>query len=178
LPSGFFPWITDELCFFLDPTNKQDTGLLFVKPNGEIAPVVPRSQPTQADYDALPHSWRNDCFHYIRAIITIVMFNLNKPHFVTGRKIVYEETQWLLSLLEKLLVENPNSSLMKDFIQNLATKILPASPFSLAAKSALIAYQVSVKNMHLETKIEFIIKQIISVCDKQVEGINVSWDNS
>lgn len=177
LPSGSFPWITDELCYFLDPSNKQDASLLFVKPNGEIAPIVPRTQPTQADYDSLPQSWRSDCFNYVRAVITIVMFNLNKPHFITGRKIVYEETRLLLLMLEKLLLENPNSELLKDFIKNLVSKILPASPFSLAAKSALIAYQVSIKNMHLETKIEFIIKEIIAACDKQVEGIAVSWNN-
>ncbi len=54
LVAGQFPWVQAEYPYFLDPANKHDASLLFVKPNGEIAPLAPKTALTQADFDDLP----------------------------------------------------------------------------------------------------------------------------
>ncbi len=176
LQNGTFPWDIQEFNYFLDPTDKQDVQLLYVKPNGEIAPTTPITQLTQADYTALPSTWRNDGFNYLRAIVTIVMFKLNYKHFVTGRHIVYSKTTRDVGTLEKLLIENPNSTIIPDFVENLVNKILPSAPFSLAAKSALIAYQPNHPDQFFKDTINKIIIKIIEMVDNEVSKILIDWN--
>jgi len=176
ITNGTFPWDVVELAYFLDPTNKQDTKLLYVKPNGEIAPSTPITELSQEDYDALPNSWRNNGFNYLRAIITIVMFNLNYRHFITGRYIVYSETTREMGILEKLLIENLTSEIIPNLVENISNKVLPSSPFSLAAKSALIAYQSKHPNQSVKDVIERIKSKILLNVENEVNKITIDWN--
>jgi hypothetical protein len=171
-----FPWATIEFPFFLDPTDPLDANLLYVKPNGEIAPNTPKTQLTKTDYDLLPTTWRSDGFNYLRAIITIVMYNLNYKHFKTGRYIVYSSTTEELTNLELLLIENNKSKLLPKLIKNLAIKVLPSASFSLAAKSAILAYQSSHPDRGVKDAMNKIAKSILDFAEEEVNKITIDWN--
>jgi hypothetical protein len=65
LTSTQYPWTNNEFCYFLDPANKYDASLLMVRPNGEIAPLAPKTQLNQSDFDGLPGTWNNTGFNYL-----------------------------------------------------------------------------------------------------------------
>ncbi len=176
LSKGAFAWVVPEYSYFLDPTEKEDTRLLYVKPNGEIAPTTPKTQLTPADFSSLPHSWRGNGFNYLRAIITIQLYNLNYKHFVTGRAIVYTETSNAIKLIEMAMTENPTSAVLRQLIDNLVTKIFPSAPFSLAAKSALIAYQSSHINPQIQASMQSILSSILAKVDAAVNSITIDWN--
>lgn len=176
LLTGGFAWVDQEFSYFLDPTDKLDTQLLFVKPNGEIAPTTPRTQLTPTDYSNLPSTWRNDGFNYLRSIVTIELYNLNYKNFVTGRAIVYDETQRAIRILEMLLVENPGSLVIPEFVGNLVNKILPSAAFSLAAKSALIAYQSNHPSPQIQASMQSMISNILNKVDSEVNTLIIDWN--
>ena len=150
LATSQLPWNTVEFPYFLDPTNKHDASLLMVKPNGEITPRTPYTLLSDADYNGLPNTWRNDGFNYLRSIVTIQMFRLDDTIFNQARKKVYDDTTMDLDMLEIAYTEN--SSVIPILVKKLVNLILPSAPFSLAAKSALIAYQPTSNlyiNIHL-----------------------------
>jgi hypothetical protein len=171
-----FPWTNSEFSFFLDPTNNLDAKLLYVKPNGEIAPTTSKTQLTQNDYDQLPSTWRNDGFNYLRSIVTIILFNLNYKHFKTGRYIVFSKTTDDFAILERLFIENPRSSIIPDLIANLALKVLPSAPFSLAAKSALMAYQSNHSDKGVRDNMNKIAKSILAIAEREVIKITIDWN--
>jgi hypothetical protein len=171
-----FPWTHSEFPFFLDPTDPLDAKLLFVKPNGEISPLTPKTQLTQKDYDQLPATWRNDGFNYLRSIITIVLFNLNYKHFRTGRYHVFSQTTSDIGILEKLIIENPRSSIIKDLIGRLALSVLPSAPFSLAAKSAITAYQSTHPDKGVRNNMNQITRTILHTAEHEVNKIIIDWN--
>jgi hypothetical protein len=175
LPMGSFPWDTQEFSYFLDPTDKHDTSLLFVKPNGEIAPITPCTILGPTDFAGLPQTWRNDGFNYLRSIVTIKLFRLDNKVFVEARKKVYDDTTRDLKTLEKLFIENPQSTVIEDLVRDLIYLILPSAPFSLAAKSALIAYQPDNANLQ---KRDFtkIIDLILKKVETELNSINIDWN--
>ncbi len=176
LVAGTFPWIVPEYSYFLDPTDKQDTELLYLKPNGEIAPITPKTQLTPADFAGIPHTWRGNGFNYLRSIVTIQLYNLNYKHFVTGRAIVYTETINAIKLIEMALIENPTSEVLRYLVDNLITKIYPSAPFSLAAKSALIAYQSSHTDPQIQASMQSILSSILAKVDAVVNSITIDWN--
>lgn len=175
LTNGQFPWCTDEYSYFLDPTNKEDTSLLFVKPNGKIAPTAPCTQLLYEDYNNLPNAWRNDGFNYLRAVVTIKMFRLNDTIFIQGRKKVYDDTLNALVSLDILLSENTQSEVIPRFIENIVKAVLPSAPFSLAAKSALKAFQSERISKQIFAKIKH---RIITSIDNEINSIVIDWSRT
>jgi len=175
LPISMLPWISKEFAYFLDPTDKQDTSLLFVKPNGEIAPITPRTIIRSADFVGLPGTWRNNGFNYLRSIVTIKLFRLDDKVFVAARKKVYDDTTRDLKTLEKLFIENPQSRVIEDLVRNLTYLILPSAPFSLAAKSALIAYQPHNTNLQ-KRDFSKIIDLILKKVETELNDISIDWN--
>lgn len=176
LASGTFAWIIPEYSYFLDPTDKRDTQLLYVRPNGEIAPITSKTQLTSADFASLPHTWRGDGFNYLRSIVTIELYNLNYKHFVTGRAIVYTETLNAIKLIEMAMIENPAGTVLRELVENLLTKIFPSAPFSLAAKSALIAYQSDHSDSQIHTAMQSVISSILTRVETAVNSIAIDWN--
>lgn len=172
LESGQFPWETSEYSYFLDPTNKDDSTLLYVRPNGEISPITPRTQVTETDFRNLPDTWRNDAFNYLRSIVTIKLFRLDDKIFVAARKKVFEDTTLDLRMLDMLICENPHSGVIAVLISRIVSFLLPSAPFSLAAKSALLAYIPK----HYEAFGE-IISKIISSVDTEIDKLVIDWRN-
>lgn len=170
------PWLIPEFPFFLDPTDPLDTKLLYVKPNGDIAPTTQKTQPTQNDYDQLPATWRSDGFNYLRALVTIVLYNLNHKHFKTGRYIVYSGTIEEMTNIELLMIENKDSLLLPKLIKNLVLKVLPSAPFSLAAKSAIIAYQSTHPKPEVRDAMNSFAKLILDTVEDEVNKITVDWN--
>jgi hypothetical protein len=176
LQLGENPWEHPEFPYILDPTDKYDASLLFVKPNGEIAPITPKTILTKNDYDGLPATWRNAGFNYLRAVVTIKLYNLDDKVFVAGRKEVYEDTTTELRILEMLFIENPRSFVIKDIVEKIVKLILPSAPFSLAAKSALIAFQPNSMNPQKE-HFANIIQSILRKVETELNNIVINWNN-
>ncbi len=176
LIAGQYPWSTNEFPYFLDPTNKHDANLLYVKPNGEIAPIAPKIQLTQTDFDNLPIGWKNDGFNYLRAVVTIELFRLNDSVFKKGRQEVYENCRNLVDMLLLIISENPDSKLIPSLIENITLMALPSAPFSLAAKCALIGYNTfNEANADTENAVKKLINQIITHIENQIKKLVIDW---
>lgn len=171
------PWNTDEYNFFLDPTNKRDTTLLFVKPNGEIEPLAKQTELTQNDINNLPHSWENDAFNYVRALVTIKMYRLNEKVFIEGRKEIYDAVKAELDILIKLIEKNVEE-IMEMVINKIVNFILPSAQFSLAARCSINNY-VPDEGYSQETLILFeqTIQKILNRVDQLVNQLQINWDN-
>ena len=176
LPAGALPWVIQEHAYFLDPTDPLDAALLYVKPNGEIAPLTPPTQLTAADFAALPHSWRSPGFNYLRSIVTIKLYRLDHSIFTKGRRQKYEETTEDLEILELMIIENPSHVALPRCIARLVRQILPSAPFSLAAKSALIAYISNHPDPLLVQTMNNIKTQIIQEVDKKIASLVIDWN--
>lgn len=176
LCDGQFPWIDKEFSYFLDPTDKYDTSLLFVKPNGEIAPIAPKTQLTQTDFDNLPATWKNDGFNYIRAFVTIKMYRLNDAVFVKGRKEVYDKMTRQLDFLIKCISSNVDEEIMRLYIEDIIEAVLPSAPFALAAKCALFSFFPSDNtNSYAVHEINTIISNILSQIDNKINNLTIDW---
>lgn len=173
LSNGQFPWNTNEYSYFLDPTNKEDAALLFVKPNGKIAPITPRTELTDDDFHNLPGTWRNNGFNYLRAIVTIKMFRLNYTNFIQGRKKVYDDMIYDLENLDIALYENPKSILIPRLVKKISGAILPSAPFSLAAKSAIKTYQAT---RIAQSDFETVKSKILNKVDAAISKVSVDWN--
>lgn len=175
LPKKNFPWKKKEYPLFLDPTDSHDAGLLYVQPTGEIAPTAPQTEITADDLKNVTAQWHTDGFNYLRAWVTIVLFRLNDQVFVTGRKEVFEATTFDLTTLEMLLSENPASQAIPRLIEHLFKRILPASPFSLAAISAMKAYipQDLTKPDHINSAIQTMLQRL----PDEIAKLKVDWTN-
>jgi hypothetical protein len=176
LQKGTFPWNTQEFPYFLDPADKHDAQLLFVKPDGQIAPIAPKTVLQDKDFEDLPKSWKQDGFNFVRAAITILVFNLNDKIFVMGRKKVYSETTNLFRMVELILLENPHSDVLPELLKNLIARLWPSAPFSLAAKSALIAYQGNNGDSAHITRLHNIRVKILKKLEEEVDKIKVDWN--
>jgi hypothetical protein len=173
LSSGQYPWDTNEYPYFLDPTDKEDVALLFVKPNGEIAPITPRTELTVDDYSNLPRTWKNNGFNYLRAIVTIKMYRLNDTRFIQGRKKVFDDTLNELENLDILFSENPESEVIHRIINKIVQLILPSAPFSLAAKSAIKTYHAKrIDKSNFET----IKSRILNKVDIAISQVLIDWN--
>lgn len=170
------PWLSHEYSFILDPTDLLDTKLLYVKPNGEIAPSTPKTPLTQNDYNQLPATWRSDGFNYLRALVTIILYNLNYVNFRTGRYQVFSETSRDLGILERLFIENPTSSIIPDLIKNLALKVLPSAPFSLAAKSAITTYQSAHPDQGVRDHMNQVSQTLLRSAEHEINKITIDWN--
>lgn len=174
---GKFPWVDNEFPYFLDPTNKFDTSLLFVKPNGEITPIAPKTQLTQADFDNLPATWKNDGFNYIRAIVTIKLYRLNDAIFIKGRKEVYDKIARQLDFLIKCISSNVDEKIKLLYIEDIIDGALPSAPFSLAAKCALIGF-IPPENTESNVicEIKSIIANILLQIDNKTNSLTIDWE--
>lgn len=168
------PWTDQEFNYLLDPTNLKDTSLLFVKPNGEIAPIAPVVQVNQADFDNLPNTWYQEGFNYLRAMVTIQLYRLNDPVFVSGRKEVFDKMLSLISNLEICIDSRADKRLLEYFVEDILGCLLPSAPFSLAAKSALIAYQP----VNANNKVEIIIQSILQKVEAQLSALTIDWNRA
>lgn len=176
-----FPWGSNNLEYplLLDPTDRHDAQLLFVKPNGEIAPLAPKTLLTSQDCSDLPSSWRLDGFNYLRAFTTIVLYNLNDPIFVAGRREVYEETTQTISWFTKI-VDAEVMPILKDVCSEMLEKIglscFPSAPFALAARCALKAFVVP-SNTSAQTKelVDGMITKLLDKIDNAVNGQMIDW---
>jgi hypothetical protein len=166
------PWSEQEYYYLLDPTNKNDTLLLMVKPNGEIAPLAPKTQLIQDDFDGLPETWQENGFNYLRAMVTIKLYRLNDAVFLAGRKEVFDKITRLTSLLELCTKTNADKRIINSTIEDIAMSIIPSAPFSLAAKSALIAYQPNNGN----SEVTAIIQSILLKVETQIKELTVDWN--
>lgn len=179
LATGQFPWVQVEYPYFLDPTNRHDASLLFVKPNGEIAPLTAKTDLLQADFDNLPESWNNDGFNYLRAMVTIKLYRLDDSVFVKGRKEVFDKISRLLEHLVLCIDENVVDKLKKRIIEDIIEATLPSAPFSLAAKSALNAYITpNGTNSMVTSSLNNIIKQILNKIEQKVAVLLIDWSKS
>jgi hypothetical protein len=176
LAAGELPWLKEEFPYCLDPTNKHDASLLFVKPNGEIAPIINQTQLSQTDIDNLPASWQNDGFNYLRAVVSIVLYRLNDPVFIKGRKEIYDSIIFQLNSLALLITEKINSAIIDRYIINITDAALPSAPFSLAAKCALTAYVPPIgTDPNVSSTISTITKQILNKIQGQIDQLEVDW---
>jgi hypothetical protein len=175
LTAGQLPWVQPEYPYFLDPANKHDASLLFVKPNGAIAPIAPKTALTQADFDNLPASWHNDGFNYLRAMVTIKLYRLDDIVFQKGRKEVYDHITYLLNSFAVLINENPGIDI-KPLTSLIIDAILPSAPFSLAARSALVAYMPPPGiGATAAAEIKTIIKQIQNRVQQEIDALTIDW---
>ncbi len=146
------PWKTAEYPFLLDPVNPLDAKLLFVKPDGTMSPLSPKIGLTAQEFSNLSNSWHSDGFNYIRAYTTIILYRLNETVFIQGRKEVYDRVKDEMTNLTLLLEENPNSQVLARIVTNITKMIFPSAPFSLAAKSALLAFEPTNTNNTIATQ--------------------------
>lgn len=170
------PWKTAEYPFLLDPTNPFDAKLLFVKPDGTMSPLSPKIGLTAQEFSNLSNSWHSDGFNYIRAYATIVLYRLNDTVFIQGRKEVYNRVKDEMINLTLLLEENPNSQVLTRIVTNITKMILPSAPFSLAAKSALLAFEPTNTNSTIATQTRNIAQKILAKVEQEVKSINTDWD--
>jgi hypothetical protein len=176
LTRGQFPWVQAEYPYFLDPTNRHDASLLFVKPNGEIAPLTAKTALTQADFDNLPESWHTDGFNYLRAMVTIKLYRLDDTVFVKGRKEVFDKISRLLDHLVLCIDENVVDKLKERIIEDIIEATLPSAPFSLAAKSALKAYITpNGTNPMITSALNNITNQILNKIEQKVAVLLIDW---
>lgn len=178
IATNAFPWETPEFPCFLDPTDPHDASLLLVKPNGEIIPRAPKTQLTDADFENLPKTWHADGFNYMRAEVTILMYNLDHRIFQEGRKKVYDRIVDLMGRLQDCLPDDQDRLVrLKDgFIADLVDAVSPSAPFSLAARCALEAYIPPTHlNIDLKNVLEKIPQQILDRVALEVSKIAINW---
>lgn len=176
LKSGQVPWSTEEYPLLLDPTNKHDASLLFVKPNGEIAPIAPKTVLTDFDYANIKNRWNTDGFNYLRAIVTIKLYRLDNGIFVKGRKEIFDYITRQLETLSLLLQENPKSIIVERLIEDISKYALPSAQFSLAAQSALKSFSVPDGiNQALNPLMKVICKKILSTIQEKVDELVVHF---
>lgn len=102
LATGELPWEKEVYPLLLDPAEPQDAALLTVVPNGQIEPItVTVDDLPRAAYNDLAANWRQDGFNYLRAKISIHIYQLNDSGLVQLRKEKYEETITKLEELER-----------------------------------------------------------------------------
>lgn len=172
------PWNTNEYNFFLDPTNKRDTTLLFVKPDGRIEPLTKQTELTQNDINNLPNSWNSDPFDYIRALVTIKMYRLNEKVFIEGRKEIYDSVKDELDILI-LAINYGNTRIVEKVIPKIIKSILPSAQFSLAAKCSINNYTPDEE--FPESTISLFnqtIQSIFDNVDQLVNGFQINWNNA
>jgi hypothetical protein len=177
LLTGKLPWLEKEYPYFLDPTNKHDTSLLFVKPNGEIAPLAVKTQLTNADFDNLPTTWTNDGFNYLRSIVTIKLYRLDDNVFVQGRKEVYDKISRQLNNLVLCIQTKANRGIKENIISDIFEASLPSAPFSLAAKCALKSYlPLSGTSDKAVKNIKKITIRILSEIQIRINSLQIDWN--
>lgn len=177
LKVGDLPWKKNEYPYFLDPTNKYDTSLLFVKPNGEVAPLAKKIALTNTDFDNLPATWKNDGFNYLRSIVTIKLYRLDKPIFVKGRKEVYDKIYKQLNNLVLCFKTNSNKIIIENIIQDVFEASLPSAPFSLAAKSALTSYLSPTNTSETVLKLmKKVTTQILVRIENKINSFQIDWE--
>jgi len=101
---------------------------------------------------------------------------LNYRHFVTGRSCVYNETTGDIKILEAILTLKESEHIRDEFYRRIALKILPSACFSLAAKSALIAYQSNHPDEDVRNTIHRIINNILSSVEQEVNRVAIDWN--
>jgi len=170
LTAGQLPWEKLEYPYFLDPTSKHDASLLMVKPNGDIAPITPKTQLTQTHFDNIAETWHQDGFNYLRATVTIKLYRLNDAVFVKGRKEVYDSVIKNINILNLCMHTNAAKEILENTIENIVGALIPSAPFSLAAKCALIAYQAPDKSTSDS------IQSILTTIEKQVNNLKIDWN--
>jgi hypothetical protein len=177
LSIGQNPWSQKEYSYFLDPTDRHDASLLFVKPNGEIEPIATKVLLTQDDFDNLPNSWHNDGFNYLRSWVTIVLFRLNDPVFIRARKEVYDKIIRQLDTLVLCIDSSCISEIKERVIEDIFDASLPSAPFSLAAKSALNAYvpPPNSGNYLIRGIMDKITAMILTKIEQRISGLQIDW---
>jgi len=175
------PWAgvsNQEYLLLLDPVDQQDARLLLVFPDGSIGPSTHPTPITNADLNGLPGTWRNDGFNYLRALVSIVLYQLGDKNLIAGRHEVFETCKHKLTLLEMILSNNipVHSRLVEAFIAEIFHMILPSAPFALAARCALMEYMPL---NSLQPPIQALMKQIqqriLSELDKEIARVPVDW---
>ncbi|MBS1529397.1 MAG: hypothetical protein JSU01_03740 [Bacteroidetes bacterium] len=133
------PWVTTEYNLLLDPTNDHDANLLVVLPNGDIEPRAPKTPLTLVEFNNYVANWRSDGFNYLRAVISIILYRLDNNVLIKARREIFEQTtNDIDDLLD--LMNVAGITLRDKYIAKIFKMIVPSAPFSLAARSALLAY--------------------------------------
>jgi len=126
----------NEFPLLLDPVNPLDCGLLKVdQKDGRIIPLYPRANPP-ANWMSNPiNHYSSDWMKWLRAEVSIHLYKLNHEDFIRGRQIVYGDTVKFF----KAYLADPNAERK----ETLFTAIRIFSPFCLAARCAVLDFQLS-----------------------------------
>ncbi len=133
-----------EYPLLLDPANPNDDGsnFFFVHPAGELRPIEPSRPPfcpTPADYANIASTWNNERFRYLRACISIEVYQLNRPDFIIFRNGHYKTVTSILEKLE-LTIQAANATIQESTFIELVKYLLPYSQYSLTAYWAIEEY--------------------------------------
>jgi hypothetical protein len=177
LATNQLPWQTAEYALLLDPTNQHDAQQLKVLPNGFICPRTPKTKLNKQDCTDLstnPTIWHKNGFNYLRASISIEIYNLNYYRFVSRREECYSKT--LTNIKQLILAYNANiKEFIDDYTERIFDAILPSAEFSLAARCAIEDY-ILLQNP--TDDITLALKAILEIANNLVAEKIVNWDNA
>lgn len=121
--------ISDEVIYFLDPTNFRDCVLLTFDENGK----------------AFSRNTDTNSFDYERVNYTIERLDLNYTSLKTARKIKWIQIRNLISDIDKLIVDynadqsNSNKTKLEEKYKEVIKNIAPCAEFSSTVKACLKA---------------------------------------
>ena len=159
LVSPTLPTGTNEFPLLLDPTIEHDANQLLVIPSGEIMPKSGRIALTANDLANYSRDWHTEPFNFLRSWVSIIVYRLDDPNLIKGRKLVFAKIVSLTNHLEQVFGKSHDTTIFicKE-IQNLISCF---SQFALAARCALLAYDGNnSNNPEIGRKVQPMLKSI------------------
>jgi hypothetical protein len=105
-------------------------------------------------------------------MVTIKLYRLNDAVFIAGRKEVYDKLLRLVGLLELCIITKADKRILDYTIEDIVNAVIPSAPFSLAAKSALVAYQP----LNGNNEVTIIIQSILQKIEAQINALTIDWN--
>jgi hypothetical protein len=125
--------VASEHAILLDPCEKDDVLCLTVNLVGEIVPAYEGKLDATTDLIA---QWYTDAMRWLRATVSILVYDLNHPSWIKCRKRVYELTVKDIADLTNAISKG-NADLLEKCKDNLLERTRKDAPFASAARAAV-----------------------------------------
>ena len=122
-----------EFAILLDPSVIEDVESLAINPIGEITPAFAERPNPAADFVT---QWNSNGMRWLRAEVSIVVFDLNNSSWIKSRKDIYDKvTRDTLDL--RSAIASGNEALLRKCKELLLERTRKDAPFAGAGRSAL-----------------------------------------
>ena len=171
LVSPAIPAANSEFHLLLDPTIENDANLLLVIPSGEIMPKAERIALSDENIANPMRDWYTAPFNFLRSWVSIIVYRLDDPHLIRGRKIVFAKVTKLVEQLEQVLGESHDTTIF--ICQEIKQLISSYSSFALAARCALLDYDGnSASNPEAGRRVQLILTRIYENVVQRERDVN------